>query len=175
MLEQELASIFSFILKTSDNPMPYYRNLPQDFCVPAAYFPIPEITTDGDTFGSYGIEYNWYVKFIHSTTQEAYAMALKAITAIKECRNLIPLLSEDGKEIGIGIRIYDPAVKPIDDGIVQLLIRFVSRRPYKQVESIKMQTFEVLEKQNNDDKSDEEDLYNGERNSSADGINSRQE
>lgn len=151
-MEQELASIFSFVLKSADSPQPYYRNLPQDFCVPAAYFPIPEITTNGDTLSSYGAEYNWYVKFIHSTTQEAYLLALKALTAIKENRNLIPLLDTNGVKIGDGIRIYDPAIKPIDDGIVQLLIRFVSRRTYKQVESIKMQTFEVLEEQKNNDK-----------------------
>lgn len=141
-MEQELASIFSFVLKSADNPMPYYRDIPQDFIVPSVYFPVPEITTSGDTFNSYGAEYNWYVKFIHSTTQEAYSLALKALTAIKENRNLIPLLDKNSSKIG-GIRIKDPDLRVVDECAAQLSIRFVSRRPYIHASGEKVQDFAV--------------------------------
>lgn len=139
-MEQELASIFSFVLKSADSPQPYYRDIPQDFVVPSVYFPVPEISTGGDTFNTYGVEYDWYIKFFHSTTQEAYSLALKALTAIKENRNLIPLLDENGAKIG-GIRIKDPDLRIVDECAVQLTIRFVSRRPYIQTSGPKVQEF----------------------------------
>lgn len=141
-MEQELASIFSFVLKSADNPQPYYTDIPQDFTVPSVYFPIPEITTCGDTFNTYGAEYDWYIKFFHSTTQAAYLLALKALTAIKENRNLIPLLDENGAKIG-GIRIKDPELRIADECAVQLTIRFVSRRPYIQSNGPKSQDFAI--------------------------------
>ena len=39
MLEQELASIIKFTLDRAGNPSPYYWNVQENFCVPAAYFP----------------------------------------------------------------------------------------------------------------------------------------
>lgn len=142
-MEQELASIFSFVLKSADSPQPYYRNIPQDFVVPSVYFPVPEITTCGDTFNTYGAEYDWYIKFLHSTTQEAYSLALKALTAIKENRNLIPLLDENGAKNGEGIRIKDPDLRIVDECAVQLTIRFVSRRQYIQSNGPKSQDFAI--------------------------------
>lgn len=143
VIEQELASIFGYILQAAGNPTPYYRNLPQDFKVPAVYYPIPEIVTSGDTFSSYGAEYDWYIKFIHSETQEAYEMALSALTAIKEARNLIPLREQDGKMSKKGVRIKDPELRTIDDGVVQLKIRFVSRRPYSRSASSRITSFDM--------------------------------
>ncbi len=141
-MEQELASIFSFVLKSADSPQPYYRDIPQDFTVPSVFFPVPEIATRGDTFNTYGTEYDWYIKFFHSTTQEAYSLALKALTAIKENRNLIPLLDENGAKIG-GIRIKDPDLRIADECAVQLTVRFVSRRPYIHTSGMKVQDFAV--------------------------------
>lgn len=145
-MEQELASIFSFVLKASGNPQPYYENIPESFYVPAAYFPIPEIVTYGDTFNTYSAEYSWYITFFHSATQEAYKLAFKALTAIQESRNLIPLLDENGTPTGRGIRIKDPEIKMADECAVRLLIRFISHRPYKDPESAKMQINKIFMK-----------------------------
>lgn len=141
MIEQELASIIKFVLDATGNPAPYYHNIPEDFYVPAAYFSTPEITTGGETFLTYRMEYDWYIHFIHSTTEDAHAMALKAITAIKESRNLIPLIGMDGAKTGDGIRINDPSLRVVDRGVVRLMIRFVSRRPYAKAEGSAAQEF----------------------------------
>ena len=133
-MEQELASIFKFVLDAADNPTPYYHNIPQDFVVPSAYFPVPEIATSGETFLTYAAEYDWYIKFFHSSDQDAYAMALKALTALKESRNLVPLLSISGEVLNEFVRIKDPELRMIADNTAQLSIRFVSRRPYSQPE-----------------------------------------
>ena len=143
MIEQELASIIKFVLDATDDPAPYYHNIPEDFFVPAVYFPTPEITTGGETFLTYRMEYDWCIHFIHSTTEDAHVMALKAITAIKESRNLIPLIDMDGKKTGDGIRINDPSLRVADMGVVKLMIRFVSRRPYAKAEGNTAKEFTI--------------------------------
>lgn len=143
MLEQELASIIKFMLDRANNPSPYYYKVPQHFTFPAAYFPTPEIVTGGETFLTYRMEYVWYIKLFHKTSERAYALGLSVLTAIKENRNLIPLINQQGEREKRGIRLDDPKLKVLDDGAAQLTLSWVSRRPYATEETVKMQTYEV--------------------------------
>lgn len=132
MLEQELASIMGYIADKTQAPSPYYYNVPRHFCVPAVYYPVPEVTTGGETLSTYSMDYVWYIKFFHKTTHEAYGLGMSVLTAMREERNLIPLLAEDGSRIEGGwLRINDPKLKALDDGAAQLTISWRSRRPYK--------------------------------------------
>lgn len=143
MLEQEIASIIKYTLDEAENPSPYYYEVPEDFAVPAAYFPTPEISTRGETFLTYAIEYVWFIKFFHNTTQEAYSLAFKALSAIKGNKNLIPLIDTEGETTGEYFRIKDPSLNKIDRGAVQLQIEWTSRRPYNTEKQVKMQSFEI--------------------------------
>lgn len=144
MLEQELASIIKFTLDKAGNPSPYYYEVPEHFMVPSAYFPTPEIMTGGDTFLSYSMDYTWFIKFFHKTSQKAYELGLQVLTAIKGNRNIIPLIGTDGREIsGEAIRTSDPQLKILDDGAAQLQIEWTSRRLYNAEESAKIQNYEV--------------------------------
>lgn len=134
MLEQEMASIIKFVLDRAGGPSPYYWNVPAHFCVPAAYFPTPEIDTGGETFLTYNMDYVWYIKLFHKTGQGAYSIGHDVITAIRAARNLIPLIETDGSEVeGSWVRVNDPQLKVLDDGAAQLTISWRSRRPYKDV------------------------------------------
>ena len=108
MLEQEIASIIKFTLDRAGNPSPYYWNVQENFCVPATYFPTPEIMTGGETLRTYSMDYAWYIMFFHHTAQEAYALGLSVLTAIKGSRNLIPLITKTGEPAGGRLRIDDP-------------------------------------------------------------------
>ena len=143
MLEQEIASIIKFTLDAAGNPSPYYYSVPQDFVVPAAYIPTPEITTGGETFRTYNMDYVWYIKFFAETTRAAYDLGLLALTAIRGKRNLIPLIDQQGDPAGGGLRIDDPDLKTLDDGAAQLKLSWRSRRPYDDEEVQKMVTYEV--------------------------------
>lgn len=143
MLEQELASIIKFTLNAAGNPSPYYKSVPEDFVVPSAYFPIPVITTGGETFVTYSMDYTWYIKFFASTTDEAYALGLAVLTAIKGKRNLIPLIDTNGDAAGGGLRIKDPELLELDSGAVQLKLSWRSRRPYDADEVEKMLSYAV--------------------------------
>ncbi|MDD3029765.1 MAG: hypothetical protein PHS57_05755 [Alphaproteobacteria bacterium] len=115
------------------SPPPYYWNVPQDFVIPSVYFPVPEITTYGDTFTSYRFEYMWYIKCFAKTANDAHAMGLAVVSAIKEHRNIVPLIDEDGALTGKGFRLLDPSARAIEDGVCQITIRWNSPRPYYDV------------------------------------------
>lgn len=137
MIEQELASIMSYISEKAQAPSPYYYKVPRNFVIPAVYYPVPEIVTGGETFSTYGVDYTWYIKFFHKSEHEAYSIGLLALTAIREERNLIPLIDENGSKInGCWLRVNDPKLKGLDDGTAQLTIRWKSRRPYKDTQKM---------------------------------------
>ena len=146
MLEQEMASIIKFVLDKAGGPAPYYWNVPQNFSVPAAYFPTPEIDTGGETFLTYYMDYVWFIKLFHATAQGADRLGPPVISAIRAERNLIPLIAEDGSEIaGSWVRVNDPQLKVLDDGAAQLTISWRSRRPYSDTtaEKERAQSFHV--------------------------------
>lgn len=143
MLEQELASIMKFTLDTAGNPSPYYYEVPRSFTIPAVYFPTPEIATGGETFLTYYMDYAWYIKLFHKSSQEAYALGLAVLTAIKGNRNLIPLIDKTGERAEGCIRLNDPSLKVLDNGAAQLSLSWTSRRPYNTEATEKMQHYEV--------------------------------
>lgn len=143
MLEQEVASIIKFTLDNAGNPAPYYEEIKKDFIVPSCYFPSPEIDTDGETLRTYRMRYSWFIKFFHTTTSGAYAMAAAVLDALKRARNLVPLIDTNGEETGEKLRIQDPSIKKIDSGVYRLIIEWDSRRPYDLPEVEYMQEFYI--------------------------------
>lgn len=130
MLEQDLASIMSFLTIHSGNPAPYYKNVPEQFCVPAVYFPRPEIGSSGDTFSTYALDFSLFVKFFHKTKEEAYELGYAAMCALLERRNRVPLIDETGKPTGKYIHVRDPTLRAVDEGAVQLEIDWTARKPF---------------------------------------------
>ena len=143
MLEQEIASAIKFILDAAGSPTPYYHSVPQDFLAPAVYFPPPEIISAGNTLLSYLLEYSWYVKFFHKSTEEAYGIALKTLTALQDRKNVIPLIDDKGKLTGRGFRISDPSLKSLDNA-AQLTIIWKSPRPYQKTSNTALDTASAL-------------------------------
>lgn len=143
LLEQEIASIMAFALRYAGNPSPYYYDVPESFQYPAMYFPQPEIDTGGETFRTYAMRYSWYINIFHKTTEDAFAIAWDVLTALKQKRNLVPLIDEDGSKAGGGLRLNDPSVKVVDTGVAQLTLTWTSRRPYDCEDAQKMVEWEI--------------------------------
>lgn len=145
MLEQEIASLIKHMLVKSGSPSPYYDEVPEDFIVPAAYFPPPEITSAGDTLLTYALRYTWLVKFFHVDTPSAYALGLSVLTALQAAKNIVPLIDVDGRYTGHGFRLKDPTLKRIDGaaGVAQLTLTWDSPRPYNNEPSQKMMVYDL--------------------------------
>ena len=144
--EQEAASVMKYVLDKAGNPTPYYHNVPEGFIVPSVFFPRPEIEAGPDTLLSYGVDYQWFIKFFAQTAGEAYETARRVLTAIEDGRRLIPLFNAAGEATGERLRIRDPSVKAIDDqatglGTAQIHVSWKSRRPYDDQSGILVQRF----------------------------------
>ena len=145
MIEQEMASVIHFILDAAGKPNPYYYSVPEKFTPPAVYFPSPEITTGGETFLTYRMEFAWYITFHHQTTEDAYELAHAALSAIMGRRCLIPLITEDGQKAGGYLRVDPPAIKQVDTGVYQFALTFVSRRPYDVQQAAAVSTGYIMD------------------------------
>lgn len=143
-LEQEIASIIAAAQRIAGDIGYYYWNLPESFRYPAMYFPQPEITTGGDTLGTYASEYAWYINVFAETTEQAHRIGLAVLTALKRARNYVPLLNEDGTNTGKKLRLKDPALRCVDAGVVQLTIEWTSRRSYADDEPPKVNITHIL-------------------------------
>ena len=131
------------MLEAAGNPQAYYWKIQQGFARPSIYFQTPEIDSGGDTVGTYYMDYMWFLVFFHEDTNKAHAMALAVYEAIKKARNLIPLLDQEGAEIDHDVRISDLNLRSVDEGAVQLTVRFRSRRPYDRPDVEKMKWLTV--------------------------------
>lgn len=145
MLEQEIASLMKYVLLHGGNPLPYYDEVSEDFLVPAAYFPPPEVDSKGDTLLTYALGYTWPVKFFHADTPSAYALGLSVLTALQGGKNVVPLIDESGAYTGRGFRLKDPSLKRIDGaaGAVQLTLSWDSPRPYRGRGAQKMMAYDL--------------------------------
>lgn len=143
-LEQEIASVIRFILDSVPGITPYYWDIPEGFVVPSVFFPQPELTPLGDTFASYAVEYDWYIRFFASTDEDAYASAAAALNALCAARLLVPLIDKTGAAAGGGVRLKDPGgVKRLDTGTAQLTLHWDSRRPYNRVDCQKVMHYNL--------------------------------
>lgn len=145
MLEQEIASIMKFTLEKAGNPAPYYNRVPEGFLIPSVYFPVPEVTTRGETFRTYALEYMWFIKFFGLDERRAHELAFSVLTAIKARRNLIPLIDTKGQPTGRSFRLKDPELKRLDGtpGVAQITLTWDSRRPYDDPAVQKMMVYDI--------------------------------
>lgn len=146
MLEQDLASIMRFLTEKSGNPAPYYNNVPEQFRVPAIYFPRPDIGSSGDTLNTYALDFSLFVKFFHRTKEDAYELGYTAMNALLERRNRIPLIDESGKPTGKCIRIRDPTLRAVDESAVQLQIDWTARKPFEVEPATMIKAVEIGER-----------------------------
>ena len=143
MLEQDLASIMRFLTEKSGNPAPYYSDVPQQFRIPAVYFPRPEVSSSGDTLNTYALDFSLFVKFFHRTKEDAYDMGYTALNAILARRNRIPLIDDAGSPTGKYIHVRDPTLRAVDENAVQLQIDWTARKPFSVEPTTIAQGFEI--------------------------------
>ena len=149
MLEQELASIARFIYDNTGIQTVYYNEMPESFKTPSIYFPVPDVIARGDTMSSYALMYSWYVKVFDVRSNTAYQKAFEAFNALKQKRNLIPLINQDGTPAGEGIRVKDPKISKLDTGVAQIQIDWDSIRSFDVAAAVKVMeiSFEWVKKE----------------------------
>ena len=146
MIDQELASIINFVLGAAPvGVVPYYYQMREDFAVPSIFFLPPEFTVEGDTLASYRLEFSWYLPVFAADDADAYSIAHTVANTLMAHRCLVPIIDDEGKPTGKGLRMDNPSVKVIEQdsvgGRAELALHWKSRRPYNAVEVQKMMHF----------------------------------
>ena len=138
-----LSQHHAFSDRKERQPRAVLQHLPEQFRIPAVYFPRPEIGSSGDTLNTYALDFSLFVKFFHRTKEDAYELGYTALNALLERRNRIPLIDESGKPTGKYIRIRDPTLRAVDESAVQLQIDWTARKPFADAPETMMQTYEI--------------------------------
>ncbi len=145
-MEQIEASIARYILSAAGAGVtPYYNDLEEGFKVPSVFFPETETGTTREDFDTYAFNNAWYVKFFHSTTDQAKALAKKVLAKIVGGRYYVPIVNEDGTYTNRKIRISRAEIKKIDSGVYQMWLDWDESYEYDDLsnKSEKMQTYDI--------------------------------
>ena len=133
-LDQITASIAKYILSlTGEHIKPYYNDLAEGFHIPSVFFPEQEIGTSTESLNVYALNNTWYIKFFHSTTNEAFSIAKMVQIKIVGGRYLVPIVDEEGKSTKNKIRIRRVVIKKIDDGVCQMWLEWDESYEYDDV------------------------------------------
>ncbi len=141
MFEQVIASIIKFVLDNSDEVTPYYYRVPENFIVPAVYFPVPFVDTRSGTYSSYIKNYNFNILFFDSSSNLAYCKATKVLELLNSNRNKVPIVDKDGQNTGKTVRINEMSITNGDNEVVLLKLNFDMHLPYKEDTETKVQEF----------------------------------
>lgn len=127
-LEEEVAALVHFIKPYVSQC--YFRNLPEGFITPSAFFPAPEMDGVEHSLSSYEDDFALFMKIFDKDSMGAYAIASKIVKAIQNCRKRIPLYDENGEITGKNFRVTKLNAKVIDDGVAQIAVEWKTLAVY---------------------------------------------
>ena len=145
MFQDEIGSIMRFCY--NQNPVKIYSDrIPQDMIIPCMYFPTPIILSSSDTISTYRNVYHIFVKVFAEKTPQAHRQAHSIAEKFRKAKGIIPIIKLDGELTEDYMRInLDIQTKSIDEGVVQLALKWDSRYPYILEEYPTMETLLIEE------------------------------
>jgi len=110
----------------------YTKEVPENFAVPCLYFPEPFSFDSNDTTSTFKKTYNLSVKLFHQDSKQANFEAERIADAVREKRNIIPIVDINGAEIGDYVRIIRIETRIADNGVAIIQLTWDSRYFYEQ-------------------------------------------
>ncbi|MDL9995501.1 phage portal protein [Bacillus stercoris] len=141
-MNSETGSIMAFLYSQWSVPI-YERELPDHFQVPSLYVPSPSVFEETDTVSTFKKTYSLNVKLFHHDSVQALDEADRLADAIREARNMVPLLSESGEKTGDMVRITRIETRVGDRGEAVMVIRWSSRYYYHKTEQPVLQDIDM--------------------------------
>lgn len=144
MLTQEIGSIINYM--NLINPVKIYIDeIPKNMIIPSMYFPAPQLDSGNDSLSSYISDYSMFVKVFEKTSQESFSTSEKLINEVCAARNIIPVINEDGTSTNNFLRVELKNCRGIDRGVVQIEVRWKSRKRFKREEVEKINNLNLNE------------------------------
>ncbi|MGN2620259.1 phage tail terminator family protein [Bacillus stercoris] len=141
-MNSETGSIMAFLYSQWSVPI-YERELPDHFQVPSLYVPSPSVFEETDTVSTFKKTYSLNVKLFHHDSVQALDEADRLADAIREARNMVPLLSESGEKTGDMVRVTRIETRVGDRGEAVVVIRWSSRYYYHKTEQPVLQDIDM--------------------------------
>ncbi|MDN0191062.1 MULTISPECIES: phage portal protein [unclassified Bacillus (in: firmicutes)] len=141
-MNSETGSIMAFLYSQWSVPI-YERELPDHFQVPSLYVPSPSVFEETDTVSTFKKTYSLNVKLFHHDSVQALDEADRLGDAIREARNMVPLLSESGEKTGDMVRVTRIETRVGDRGEAVMVIRWSSRYYYHKTEQPVLQDIDM--------------------------------
>ncbi|MGG3031740.1 phage tail terminator family protein [Bacillus stercoris] len=141
-MNSETGSIMAFLYSQWSVPI-YERELPDHFQVPSLYVASPSVFEETDTVSTFKKTYSLNVKLFHHDSVQALDEADRLADAIREARNMVPLLSESGEKTGDMVRVTRIETRVGDRGEAVMVIRWSSRYYYHKTEQPVLQDIDM--------------------------------
>ncbi|WP_439024828.1 phage tail terminator family protein [Bacillus halotolerans] len=141
-MNSETGTIMAFLYSQWSVPI-YESELPDHFQVPSLYVPAPSVFEETDTVSTFKKTYSLNVKLFHLDSVQALDEADRLADAIREARNIVPLLSESGEKTGDMLRITRIETRVGDRGEAVMVIRWSSRYYYHKTEQPVLQDIDM--------------------------------
>ncbi|MFP7232024.1 phage portal protein [Bacillus subtilis] len=141
-MNSETGSIMAFLYSRWP-VLIYERELPDHFQIPSLYVPSPSVFEETDTVSTFKKTYSLNVKLFHLDSVQALDEADRLADAIREARNMVPLLSESGEKTGDKIRISRIETRVGDRGEAVMVIRWSSRYYYHKTKQPVLQGIDM--------------------------------
>lgn len=122
LLEQELGSIVRFVQDNAEHLHRYFLEVPENFLIPAIYFPIPETEAKKVTLNTMETTLTWYINVFAVDSIQAYNEASRITNQIIFQRCRIPIRNAEGQEEDKELRLLPPKVKKVERGIAQIVL-----------------------------------------------------
>lgn len=142
-LADALSSVVTYIQDNDvEGANPYFDEIPGSFYVPSIYFPVPYSSVRKVTLITYCITTNVQCWFMERKDWDAGARAehMRDVLLMDGC--VVPLRERDGTGTGKSVRVTEPEIKRIDEGIVQLAF---SLKEYVSPEDIEQQKIQEID------------------------------
>lgn len=149
-LEVEIASVARMMVNETGIEQIYFNNIPDGFDTPCIYFPIPEISGTTHSLSAYGIDFTEYVNVFADTTEEAAALATKAITYVLANGWRVPIVDDSGNQTTKTFYLNQPKMKEIESGVIEIEFSWKKRSAYIKADANKVERFFYDMQQKND-------------------------
>lgn len=121
ILGQVLASAVKYVQENCEEEINFYFDeIPENFLVPALYFPVPQVISKKVTLASYASTLFLEVWFFAKDEWKAYSYARNVQENLLQAECMLPIVKKDGTKEEWSIRITEPEVQKIDQRTIQL-------------------------------------------------------
>lgn len=118
-------------------------NVPENFRIPALYFPPPEETPGNWTLNGHETTYTVFAKVFAATREAAMELADAIAQGIMAGRRFIPLLGADGTETGNLFKVDPPDARIVDEGVAQVTLAWKAVRQYREEDADMIAEIEI--------------------------------